>query len=95
MITRIVKLTFKAESVPQFLQIFEEMKHQIAGFEGCESLQLLKQRGTDNVYFTYSIWQEEKYLEAYRNSDFFVNIWSKTKTHFSDKAQVWTLETVA
>lgn len=94
MITRIVKLTFQAEKVSEFLKVFEEMKMQIAAFEGCENLQLMKDKNSESVYFTVSIWKDESYLNRYRNSDFFNDVWSRTKIHFAAKPEAWSLEKV-
>ncbi len=95
MVTRIVKLTFQPEKVTDFLKVFEATKSQIAAFEGCESLQLMKPEGSDNVFFTVSRWQAASYLEAYRNSAFFADVWSRTKIHFADKPEAWSLEAIA
>lgn len=92
MITRIVKLTFQPEKVNDFLKVFEEMKTKIAGFEGCESLQLMKDIHHEGVFFTISTWQHEDYLNQYRNSEFFDKVWSNTKIHFAAKPEAWSLE---
>jgi quinol monooxygenase YgiN len=95
MILRIVKMTFKPESVPAFLKLFELQKNHIAAFDGCVELHLLQDMHQQNVFFTQSIWHSEAHLQAYRNSSFFKEIWSKTKPHFSEKAEAWTLKYVA
>jgi len=94
MITRIVKLTFQPEKVADFLKVFEVMKSKIAAFEGCESLQLMKQEGSDCVFFTVSQWQAASYLDAYRNSAFFADVWSRTKIHFAVKPEAWSLTVI-
>ncbi|RYZ26334.1 MAG: antibiotic biosynthesis monooxygenase, partial [Sphingobacteriales bacterium] len=60
MIIRIVKMVFKPEHVPAFVQLFEERKERIAGFEGCLYLELWREAGNDNVFFTYSHWESEQ-----------------------------------
>ena len=95
MIVRIVKLTFKIEEVPIFLEIFEKQKKFIAGFEGCTHLTLLRDKKQANVYFTYSHWKNEAALEKYRESDFFKEIWSGVKLLFNDKPEAWSLEKYA
>ncbi|NQX81370.1 MAG: antibiotic biosynthesis monooxygenase [Flavobacteriaceae bacterium] len=91
MINRIVKLTLKADKIEEFKKIFSENKKAISSFEGCIYLEILQDIDNENVFFTYSHWQEAKYLEMYRNSDLFIGIWSKVKPFFSDKAQAWSL----
>ncbi len=95
MITRIVKLTFKEESIPQFLEVFEEIREKIANFEGCKSLTLFRDKADPRVYFTYSIWDSEDALNTYHHSDFFADTWSRTKVHFDDKPAAWSLDAVS
>lgn len=90
-ITRIVKMTFDPQKVPDFLAFFEEHKALIAGMPGCRSLTLLKAKGQNNIYFTISIWEDESYLEAYRSSPFFSEIWPRVKKWMSDKTEAYTL----
>ncbi|RQO29644.1 antibiotic biosynthesis monooxygenase [Taibaiella sp. KBW10] len=91
MIIRIVKMTFLPEGIPDFLSLFEARKSQIRSQEGCTHLELLKDLAQDNIYFTYSYWEDPKYLEQYRNSAFFADTWAKTKALFQDKAQAWSV----
>jgi (4S)-4-hydroxy-5-phosphonooxypentane-2,3-dione isomerase len=94
MIRRIVKLTFEASKLPQFLQVFEASKQAIRAFEGCVSMELLRDTSQENVLFTVSQWRSLHDLEAYRNSKLFKQTWAKTKVLFSDKAQAWSLEVI-
>jgi quinol monooxygenase YgiN len=89
MITRIVKMTFKLEKVAAFEHLFAQYKGQIAGAEGCVSLRLLKERDS-TIFFTYSEWLEEEYLEKYRQSALFSEVWNQTKTFFDAKPEAWT-----
>ena len=90
MIKRIVKLTFQKEKIPEFLTIFEESKQYIRQSEGCLRLELLRCANPDNVFFTYSFWENEKALNQYRYSEGFRQTWEKTKILFSDKPEAWS-----
>lgn len=90
MITRLVKMTFVPEKSQDFRMFFDQIKHKIAGFDGCQQLQLLNDKHLPNVFFTYSIWKDENALENYRNSDLFAETWKKTKSMFEEKAQAWS-----
>ena len=46
---------------------------------------------TDQFFFTYSLWKNERFLEAYRHSKEFNEIWNETKTFFSGKPEAWSL----
>lgn len=92
MIVRIVKMEFQQDKVPAFLQLFKERKARIRNFEGCKHLELWRQTGTENVFFTYSHWNEESDLNHYRFSEFFKETWQLTKALFASKAEAWSVE---
>lgn len=91
MITRIVKMTFMSEKVSQFKEIFNQSKNLIQAFDGCISVELMKDVNRDNRYFTLSYWRTEDDLTNYRQSYLFKNTWSKVKPLFSEPAEAWSL----
>lgn len=91
---RIVKMTFQPDRADEFIGMFNEMKAGIAAFEGCEKVELYRDKKLPNVFFTYSIWEDENYLNAYRTSEFFQNNWTRTKQFFADKPEAWSVEDV-
>jgi len=92
MIVRIVKMTFNADEVANFLVLFNERKSLIRNFDGCRHLELWQETGKENVFFTYSIWDSEEHLDHYRFSELFKDTWTKTKALFADKPQAWSVE---
>lgn len=90
MIKRIVKLTFQAELVPDFMAIFEESKDKIRAFDGNLHLELLQDVAQPTVLFTLSFWENEAALERYRQSELFRATWARTKALFADKPAAWT-----
>ena len=95
MFVRIVKLRFHEENIASFLENFHEVKEQIRGFEGNLLLELYQDKNDNRTFFTYSYWETESDLEAYRNSELFKGVWSYTKTLFSDKPEAWSVDKVA
>jgi len=91
---RIVKLTFAADRVNDFLKAFDERKEMIASFEGCSSVELLRDIQNPNIFFTYSKWNNEQSLEKYRNSELFNTVWNTVKKWFADKPEAWSVEQV-
>lgn len=85
MINRIVIMTFRPDCVADFIQIFDESKDKIRAFRGCCGLKLLQTSDKPNQLSTYSLWESEDALNAYRHSPLFVTTWAKTKALFSDK----------
>jgi len=91
MFVRIVKMTFKTENIANFERLFEQNKDKIRAFEGCLFLELYQDQNQANIFFTYSYWEAPNFLEAYRKSELFQGVWSKTKMLFSEKPEAWSV----
>ncbi len=94
MITRIVKLTIQPDRLPDFLQLFREVKDTISAFDGCHRVELLQDIRHPHIFFTYSIWENEHFLDLYRFSDFFKKTWQRTKPLFQQKAEAWSVRLI-
>lgn len=92
MVTRIVKMTFRNDESDRFLTIFNTYREQIRNADGCIGLQLLRDTNSPEVFFTYSRWEHPSYLEKYRLSNTFGEVWPQVKPLFAEPAQAWTLE---
>lgn len=92
MIHRIVKMTFTPGREEEFMAIFKEAGPQIALFPGCKGVRLLR---CEHIFFTYSFWENEQALEAYRHSDLFKQTWAPTKALFSAPPEAWSTFLVA
>lgn len=82
---------FREEHIATFQQLFEEKKQLIRNREGCHHLELWQDTRNPAVFFTYSIWESEAYLDKYRYSDLFKTVWGLTKALFSEKAKAWSV----
>ena len=94
MIKRIVKMSFKTEHIEAFKTIFKTNQQHILNFDGCKQVELLKDENNPHIFFTLSLWENEKFLNAYRSSDLFNVVWSATKALFDDKPEAWSLTLV-
>ena len=92
MIKRIVKLTFRSEETHKFVPIFENSKPKILAREGCKHLELWRDIKNPNTFFTYSFWEKEADLNAYRKSELFGGIWPNTKALLAQKPEAWSVE---
>ncbi|QSE96112.1 putative quinol monooxygenase [Fulvivirga lutea] len=90
MLIRVVRMTFEQKNVDDFLAVFNESKDRIRNFPGCQHLELLKDYNQPNIFSTYSIWDDETALDAYRHSELFEGVWAKTKALFSDKPMAFS-----
>ncbi|MDG1915514.1 MAG: antibiotic biosynthesis monooxygenase [Crocinitomix sp.] len=91
-IRRIVKMTFKAECCADFEAYFSEIKNQVGNQPGCHGVKLLRDIKDSGVYFTYSIWDDETALNAYRYTPLFAVVWPKVKVWFASKPEAWSTE---
>ena len=92
MFVRIVKMGFYEQNIETFLSNFDKNKARIRGFEGCEFLELYRDKNDPTIFFTYSYWTSEDALEKYRTSDLFKGVWSVTKPLFSMPAEAWSVD---
>lgn len=92
MLVRIVKMGFQEQNVAVFLEHFEATKKKIRDFEGCNFLELYRDKNDTSIFFTYSYWKSDEALENYRKSDIFTNVWAKTKPLFNIKPEAWSVE---
>lgn len=92
MIKRIVKMSFNPEHISDFTDVFRTNWQHIKNFEGCRHVELLQDELNPNIFFTYSLWDSEVYLNAYRDSELFAQVWGKTKVLFNAKPEAWTVK---
>lgn len=92
MLIRIVKLHFQDDKIEEFLTFFDTIKNQVNTFPGCQGMKLLRDINTPTIVMTYSHWENEAALDAYRTSDTFGLIWPKIKPWFSEKPQAWSVK---
>lgn len=95
MLIRIVKMTFKETEIENFLELFHSNKQHIRNFEGCQHLELYQDQKNKCICFTYSFWESEDALNAYRNSDLFAGVWKNTKVKFSAAPEAWSVNRLA
>ncbi|MDG1720139.1 MAG: antibiotic biosynthesis monooxygenase [Bacteroidia bacterium] len=79
------------ENTAIFLTYFESIKSRIREMPGLVNLKLYQDVNDPNVVFTHSTWLNEDYLENYKKSKLFGEIWPKTKLLFASDAVAWSL----
>ena len=94
MFVRIVKMGFHAENVDAFQAIFDDKKEKIRGNNGCQLLELYRDKNDPTIFFTYSYWNKEQDLENYRNSELFKSVWVETKALFNKKPEAWSVDKI-
>jgi len=94
MIKRIVRMEFaEGGSAAFFKDILPHQKQFTRSFKGCQHLELW-QDTADGAVMSFSIWDSEQDLNAYRNSEKFRAFWAKTKVLFATPAGAWSVKVV-
>ena len=92
MITRFVKMTFKEDHIDDFRNYFPDIVDKICAQKGCKHVELMQDINDSRIFFTYSKWESENDLNAYRGSELFGQVWPKVKKWFDDKPEAWSVE---
>jgi len=85
-------MEFRPEHADEFLVHFNGIKHAIRRFPGVQQLELHRDAGQSNVFYTFSIWNAEEDLEAYRKSQLFKDAWAQAKSWFAAKPHAYSLK---
>lgn len=85
-------MEFQEDKVDTFLEIFRTYMDQIRSFPGVHRLELHRDAAQANVFYTYSLWDEEESLNTYRYSDLFRSVWPHTKALFAAPPQAFSLK---
>lgn len=95
MLIRYVRMTFQADKVSEFEEIFNGSKHKIRAMQGCQHLELMRDINQPNIYMTHSHWESETDLNNYRDSELFKTTWAKTKVLFAEKPLAFSVESIS
>lgn len=90
MLKRVVRMTFQEDKVGAFLDNFNQNKEKIRTFPGCQHLELWKDENFNNIFITYSFWEDEVSLNQYRDSELFKSVWAAIKPLFLEKPSAFS-----
>jgi heme-degrading monooxygenase HmoA len=84
-------MEFQHAHTEDFLEHFSGVAPLIRAFPGVRRLELHRDATQPNVFYTYSIWDGENDLAAYRDSDLFKGAWRQAKSWFSEKPRAFSM----
>ena len=87
-------MEFEADKVEEFKSIFQENQSKITAQEGCYGVELLQDINKSNIFFTYSKWESQVYLDLYRETKLFKGVWTQTKALFCNKPMTWSVQEI-
>lgn len=80
---RTVRMTFRPDAVPAFLDLFASTRERIAGQPGCHGVALWADPRYPNILTTVSEWDSAGALDAYRGTELFAATWATTRAWFA------------
>ncbi len=83
MLIRTVRMTLRPDGLATFRALYNEASPRIRAFPGCRRLELWEDARFPNILSTFSEWDNEAALDAYRHSELFASTWAKTKPLFA------------
>lgn len=87
-------MTFLNDRTEEFLLIFDQYQARIRAAEGCLALTLLRDTSDARIFFTYSQWTDSRFIEQYRHSKVFGEVWPRVKSLFTEPAEAWSIESI-
>ena len=94
MIIRIVELSIQKDKFSFAKKLLADVAPKVRSSPGCSHLRILLDVHNSQRITTYSHWNTEADLNAYRKSDIFINFWTDVKPLFAASARAWTSETL-
>lgn len=91
MLYRVVHMVFQEDKIKDFIHEFYKKQALIEANEGCHKVYLMEDTRNKNAMATWSLWETEEHLNAYRNSEMFAETWKTVKPMFSEKAKAYSL----
>ncbi len=92
MIIRIVELEINLEEMESAELLLIEVAPKVRGMAGCSYLEIIQDVHKLSRVTTYSHWDSEEDLNAYRDSEVFLTFWNSIKPMFQSKARAWSSE---
>lgn len=84
-------MEFQKDKLLDFRELFKEVQPKIANFPGCLHVEMCTDPTFENVFYTFSKWENDEHLQAYRESKLFEETWVRTKALFSGKPLAYSL----
>lgn len=95
MITRIVKVKVKENSVTEFKTFMKQFVKETHEFSNNHHVDFFADKDEANHYHIYTIWKSEGALNKFRKSEINLEFKNKLKTWSESEYTAWTVENMA
>lgn len=94
MILRVVKLKVESKKIEAFNLFMNNLHDEKLKLPGCLHFDYFHEKKNLNVYYIYTIWENEKFFRQYKKSELFKEVATTLKCFCSEEPQAWTIENV-
>ncbi len=94
MILRVVKMKVETKKLDAFDLFMSNLHDEKLKLPGCLHFDYFHEKKNRNIYYTYTIWENEKYFKQYKKSELFKEVVSTLKSLCLEQPQAWTIENV-
>jgi hypothetical protein len=94
MILRVVKMVVDQNKIDIFNNFMSNLSTEKEGMDGCVHHDFFSNKQFRNVFYSYTIWESEKYLNKYRKSMLFKEVTTTLRSLCLSEPAAWTVENV-
>ncbi len=94
MILRVVKLKVDPRKMEAFQLFMENLHDEKLRLNGCLHFDFFNERQNPNIFYSYTIWEHEKFLKQYKKTDLFKEVVQTLRELCIDEPQAWTIQNV-
>jgi|GEM_PF-2597853 hypothetical protein len=94
MILRVVKMKVNEHKLTAFRMFMDNLYDEKLRMSGCLHFDYFEEKRNSNVFYSYTIWENIKFLKEYKKSDLFKEVVQTLRYLCSEEPQAWTIENV-
>lgn len=94
MILRVVKMKVESKKIEAFELFMNNLHDEKLKLSGCLHFDFFHEKENNNIYYAYTIWENEKYFKQYKKSDLFKEVVTTLKSLCIEEPKAWTIENV-
>jgi len=94
MILRVVKMELIETKIGLFERFMSNLKDEKLRQEGCLHHDIFCDKDNNSIYFSYTIWNNEKSLKKYKKSELFKVVSQTIRSFCVKEPLAWTVENV-
>lgn len=94
MILRVVKMKVDERKLEAYRLFMDNLHEEKLRMPGCLHFDFFNEKKNSNIFYSYTIWENVKFLKEYKKSDLFKEVIQTLRSLCSEEPQAWTIENV-